>query len=101
MKKWQYISTSATDFRPARIKSMKYKDKDGLVQMRERPPAMNKFTDHSKGPNYMVWAYPWEKWLNVLGEKGWEVCGVGNGTGKYGTITAILKREIVEENKNA
>ena len=101
MKKWQYISTSAVDFRPARMKSTQYIDKHGVRQNRECPPGMKIHTDHSKGPHHTIWAYPWEKWLNVLGEKGWEVCGVGNSTGKYGTITAILKREIVEETEDA
>ena len=100
MKKWQYISTSARDFRPARMKSTEYIDKDGVRQARECPPGMKAHTDHSKGPHYTVWAYPWEKWLNVLGERGWEVCGTSTTGGKYPKRTAILKREITEENED-
>ena len=100
MKKWQYISTQEDDFRPARMKSTEYKDKDGKRHLRECPPRMTPHTDHRRGPHHTIFAYSWETWLNVLGEKGWEVCGSGVIGGKYPKITAILKREITEENED-
>jgi len=96
MKKWEYISTHEHDYRPARMKSTQYKDKDGNRHDRECPPKMKLITVPGT-QHYTIWAYPWETWLNVLGEMGWEVCGSGVIGGKYPKITAILKREITEE----
>ena len=98
MKKWQYISTQEDDFRPARMKSTEYKDKDGIRHSRECPPRMKSHT--IGGSRRTIWAYSWETWLNVLGEKGWEVCGSGVIGGKFPKIMAILKREITDDSED-